>query len=140
MARKASSNLTPAELELMNILWEHGASTVSMVTDRLASTRTLAYTTVQTVLNTLHRKGKVKRVLDNRAFFYEATVTRKRAAGQALKEMVSKLFGGSPEELVLTMLETRQITPEKLRELQKIVDAAAEQQRDGEVDEAAHST
>jgi predicted transcriptional regulator len=124
MARKTSSNLTPAELELMNILWEHGPSTVSMVTDLLASTRTLAYTTVQTVLNTLHRKGKVKRVLDNRAFFYEPTVTRKRAAGQALKEMVSKLFGGSPEQLVLTMLETRQLTPEKLRELQRMVDAA----------------
>jgi len=124
MARTTSSNLTPAELELMNILWEYGPSTVSMVTDRLASTRTLAYTTVQTVLNTLHRKGKVKRVLKSRAFFYEPSVSRKRAAGQAIKDMVSKLFGGSLEELVLTMLETRQLTPEKLRDLQRLVDAA----------------
>src|SRR5712671_6161649 len=117
MARKNSVNLTPAELELMNILWEDGPSTVQMVTARLAATRTLAYTTVQTVLNTLHRKGKVKRVLHSRAFFYEAAVTRERAAGQALKDMVSKLFGGSPERLVLSMLETRQLTPEKLRDL-----------------------
>src|SRR3954468_23238000 len=124
MARKTSSNLTPAELELMNILWEHGPSTVQMVAARLAETRTLAYTTVQTVLNTLHRKGKVKRVLNSRAFYYEPAVSRQRAAGQALKDMVSTLFGGSPEQLVLTMLDTRQLTPEKLRELQRMVDDA----------------
>jgi predicted transcriptional regulator len=118
----------------MNTLWEQGPSTVQMVTDRLAPTRTLAYTTVQTVLNTLHRKGKVKRVLNGRAFFYEPAVTRKRAAGQALKDMVSKLFRGSPEELVLTMLETRQLTPEKLRDLQRLVDAA-EQRAKGASDE-----
>jgi BlaI family penicillinase repressor len=134
MARKTSSNLTPAELELMNILWEHGPLTVQMVTGRLATTRTLAYTTVQTVLNTLHRKGKVKRVLISRAFYYEPAVSRKRAAGQALKDMVSKLFGGSPEQLVLTMLETRQLTPAKLRDLQRMVDAA-EQQTKGTTDE-----
>src|SRR5438270_9657464 len=124
MARKTSSNLTPAELELMNILWEHGPSTVQMVTARLAENRTLAYTTVQTVLNTLHRKGKVKRVLNSRAFFYEPAISRKRAAGQALRDMVSTLFGGSPEELVLTMLDTRQLTPEKLRDLQRMVEDA----------------
>jgi predicted transcriptional regulator len=124
MSRKTSSNLTPVELELMSILWEHGPSTVQTVTDRLAAKRTLAYTTVQTVLNTLHRKGKVKRVLNSRAFFYEPAVSRKRAAGEALKDLVSKLFGGSPEQLVLTMLETRQLTPAKLRDLERMVEAA----------------
>src|SRR4051794_3198411 len=127
MARTTSSNLTPAELELMNILWEHGPSTVQMVADRLAETRALAYTTVQTVLNTLHRKGKVKRVLNGRAFYYEPAVSRKWAAGRPLKDMVSTLFGGSPEQLVLTMLDTRQLTPEKLRELQRMVDEAERQ-------------
>jgi BlaI family penicillinase repressor len=134
MARKTNSNLTPAELELMHILWENGPSTVQMVTDRLPATRTLAYTTVQTVLNTLHRKGKVKRVLNSRAFFYEPAVSRKRAAGQALKEMVNKLFGGSPEQLVLTMLDTRQLTPAKLRDLQRMVEAAERRTR-GTTDE-----
>lgn len=116
--------LTPAELELMNILWERGPSTVQAVVEHLPAGRTLAYTTVQTVLNTLHRKGRVRRVLRNRAYFYEAAVTRERAAGSALKDLVRNLFGGSAERLVLAMVETKQITPEGLRQLQRLVDAA----------------
>ena len=59
----------------MNILWERGPSTVQMVVDRLPERRELAYTTVQTMLNTLLRKQKLKRVLKNRAYYYEPTVS-----------------------------------------------------------------
>ena len=125
MARKPDPNrLTPAELELMNILWTQGSSTVQMVVDQLPEERDLAYTTVQTMLNTLHRKGKVKRVLKHRAYYYESALSHARAAGHALKDMIRNLFGGSPERLVLTMLETRQLTPEKLQELQRMVENA----------------
>ena len=118
----------------MKILWEHGPSTVQMVADHLPASRDLAYTTVQTVLNTLHRKGKVRRVLKSRAFYYEPAVSHKRAAGQALREMVRNLFGGSPERLVLTMLETKQLSAEKLHDLQRVVDAA-ERKTKGKTDE-----
>ncbi len=126
MARKPNPNLTPAELELMTVLWERGPSTVQTVVDRLPAHRDLAYTTVQTVLNTLHRKGKVKRVLRNRAFYYEAALSQKRAAAQAVRELVRSVFGGSPEQLVLAMLETKQLTAEKLQDLQRVVEAAEE--------------
>jgi BlaI family penicillinase repressor len=126
MKRKSNPDrLTPAELELMNILWERGPSTVQMVADQLPERRELAYTTVQTMLNTLLRKQKLKRVLKNRAYYYEPTVSHARAAGHALKDMVRNLFGGSPERLVLAMLDTKQLTREKLRELQRIVDESA---------------
>ena len=125
MARKPHPNqLTPAELELMNILWEQGPATVQMVVDRLPTGRDLAYTSVQTMLNILHRKGKVKRTLKNRAYFYEPSVSHARAAGHAVKDMVRNLFGGSPERLVLTMLETKQLTADKLRDLQRVIDDA----------------
>jgi len=124
MSRKPHPHLTPAELELMTILWEAGPSTVQAVVDRLPKDRDLAYTTVQTVLNTLHRKGKVKRKLQNRAYFYAPAVSRTLAAASALQDLVASLFGGSPELLVLSMLETHQLTPEKLRELEQVVAAA----------------
>ena len=57
MAQKKSERLTPLELEIMNILWETGAANVHAVQEQLE--RELAYTTVQTMLNILHRKGKV---------------------------------------------------------------------------------
>jgi BlaI family penicillinase repressor len=128
MSRKPHPNLTPAELELMRILWEIGPATVQMVADHLPKERPLAYTTVQTVLNTLHRKGKVKRKLESRAYYYAPALSRTRAAASALQELVTSLFGGSPELLVLSMIETRQLTPEKLRELEQVV-AAAETKR-----------
>lgn len=124
MSRKPHPHLTPAELELMTILWDAGPSTVQAVVDRLPKDRDLAYTTVQTVLNTLHRKGKVKRKLDNRAYYYSPSVSRTHAAASALQDLVGSLFGGSPELLVLSMLETHQLTPKKLRELEQVVAAA----------------
>jgi BlaI family transcriptional regulator, penicillinase repressor len=131
MARKRNPNrLTPAELELMIILWNQGPSTVQMVVDRLPNGRDLAYTTVQTMLNTLHHKGKAKRVLKNRAYYYAPAVSHARAAGHALKDMIRNLFDGSPERLVLTMLETKQLTPEDLGKLQRLIEDA--QSKSGE--------
>ena len=81
--RKAEQALTPLELEIMQVLWEAGPSTVSEVQPRLKAQ--LAYTTVQTMLNVLLRKDKVKRVQEGRAFRYRAVVSRERATGNALK-------------------------------------------------------
>jgi predicted transcriptional regulator len=121
MANKAKpGRFTEAELELMNILWESGPSTVQEVVPG----RPLAYTTVQTVLNVLHRKGSVRRKLRDRAYHYEAAVSRFDAASTALRDLVRKLFGGSAEELVLAMVKSRQLSPEKLSELRKLVEEA----------------
>ncbi len=68
MPRKQSDQLTPLELEIMQVLWETGAANVQTVQQQLA--RELAYTTVQTMLNVLHRKGKVTRKLKEKAYFY----------------------------------------------------------------------
>lgn len=130
MANKAKpGRFTEAELELMHILWNSGPSTVQDVVDRLPSARPLAYTTVQTVLNVLHRKGSVRRKLLDRTYHYEAAVSRLDAAATALRDLVRKLFGGSAEELVLAMVKSRQLSPEKLSELRKIVEAAGGRNR-----------
>ena len=68
MRRKEKQTLTPLELEIMQVLWESGPCTVAEVQPRLRAE--LAYTTVQTMLNVLWRKKKVKRVPDGRAFRY----------------------------------------------------------------------
>jgi BlaI family transcriptional regulator, penicillinase repressor len=125
MANKAKpGRFTEAELELMIILWESGPSTVQGVVDHLPADRPLAYTTVQTVLNVLHRKGGVRRKLRERAYHYEAAVSRFDAASTALHDLVDKLFGGSPEQVVLAMVRSRQLSPQKLYELRKLVDDA----------------
>ena len=114
---KASQNLTPLELEIMQVLWDAGPSTVSDVQPKLKAE--LAYTTVQTMLNVLLRKGKVKRVQEGRAFRYRALVSRERAFGGALSDMVKRMFGGSSEALLMAMVDTRQISAEELERVAK---------------------
>jgi predicted transcriptional regulator len=129
MARKTTESLTPLELEIMKVLWETGPAAVQTVQERLAPGRTLAYNTVQTMLNVLHRKGKVRRELQGRAYVYEPTVSRGQTARQAVSDLVSRMFDGSAEGLVLSLVETRHLTPEKLAELSALLD---ESERSGE--------
>jgi BlaI family penicillinase repressor len=126
MARKTAESLTPLELEIMKVLWETGPASVQTVQERLAPERQLAYNTVQTMLNVLHRKGKVQRALTGRAYVYEPVVSRAQTAGQAVSDLVSRMFGGSAESLVLSLVETRHLTPEKLAELSALLDKSAE--------------
>jgi predicted transcriptional regulator len=110
--QKQPEALTPLELEIMQVLWQEGGCTVSEVQPRLQAT--LAYTTVQTMLNVLLRKKKVVRVQEGRAFRYKAAVSRERATSGALKDLVGRMFGGSPEAMLMAMVDTRQITAEEL--------------------------
>ena len=112
MGRKEHQTLTPLELEIMQVLWEHGAGTVAEVRPHLRAD--LAYTTVQTMLNVLWRKKKVKRVQEGRAFRYAPVVSREGAMGGALRDLVSRMFGGSSEALLMAMVDSRQIDPEDL--------------------------
>ena len=120
--------LTPLELEIMQVLWETGPSTVHDVRPKLKGQ--LAYNTVQTMLNVLLRKGKVKRVQEGRAFRYRAVVDRKRATGSAIQDLVARMFGGSPEALLLAMVESHQIGPKELERLSQMVAAAEKEAKE----------
>ena len=104
----------------MQALWLGGAATVAEVQDRLGSG--LAYTTVQTMLNVLLRKKKVRRDLAGRAFVYRPAVSRERAMGSALDDLVGRMFGGSGEALLMALVahaDTRRITSEELTRVSK---------------------
>ena len=119
--KKFSPTLTPLELEIMKVLWELRAGTVQAVQDALPGER-LAYTTVQTMLNVLESKGKAKRVLKDRAYVYRPAVTRTQAVSSTMRDLIDRMFGGSAEALVMGLLETGQISAEKLAELQSKVE------------------
>jgi BlaI family penicillinase repressor len=127
MALRKPDHLTALELEIMQVLWESGPANVQTVQQHL--NRPLAYTTVQTMLNILHRKGKVKRALRERAYFYRPSVTQGQVVRQTVSDLVNRLFAGSAEDLVMSLLESKQITPEKLARLQKLVQDAEEDGR-----------
>lgn len=115
--KREKDTLTKLELEIMQVIWREGASNVTAVQAGLE--QQLAYTTVQTMLNILHRKGKLKRKLKGRAFEYRATVTEANASGHALRDLVDRMFGGSSEELVMSLIKSRQIDAKRIAELSK---------------------
>jgi len=124
MAIRKNEHLTPLELEIMNILWETGPANVQTVQQSIK--RNLAYTTVQTMLNILQRKGKVQRSLRERAYFYKPLVSRRQVVRHSVADMIDRLFGGSAESLVMSLVETKHITPEKLEQLKKLIDEHSE--------------
>ena len=120
MPKHEKQTLTTLELQIMQAIWRVGPSNVAAVQEALA--QDLAYTTVQTMLNILERKGKLKRTLRGRAFEYSATVSEARASTHAVRDLVDRMFGGSSEELVMSLIKSRQIDPRKIAELSKRLD------------------
>jgi predicted transcriptional regulator len=115
--KREKSVLTKLELQIMQVIWRRGGSTVAAVQEGLE--QELAYTTVQTMLNILTRKGRLKRELRGRAFMYSATVTEAKASIHAVRDLVDRMFGGSSEDLVMSLIKNRQIDAKKIAELSK---------------------
>ena len=119
MPRKKSAGLTDAELRLMEVLWKKGAATVSDVVDGLPKNVALAYSTVLTTLRILENKGHVRHTKDGRAFVYQAVIRREQARESAVTHLLRRFFEGSPELLMLNLIEGKKIDPRELARLRK---------------------
>jgi BlaI family penicillinase repressor len=117
MKKKENENLTGLELQIMQVIWRQGSSGVSAVREGLE--QELAYTTVQTMLNILTRKGKLRRKLRGQAYEYSAIVTEAKASSHAVSDLVQRMFRGSSEALVMSLIKNRQIDAKKIAELTK---------------------
>jgi predicted transcriptional regulator len=117
MRKRENENLTGLELQIMQVIWRQGSSGVSAVREGLE--QELAYTTVQTMLNILTRKGKLRRKLRGQAYEYSAIVTEAKASSHAVSDLVQRMFRGSSEALVMSLIKNRQIDAKKIAELTK---------------------
>lgn len=111
--------LTPRELDLMEILWARGPSTVSEVQGALSDE--LAYTTVLTMLRIMEGKGYLSRTREGRADRYAPEVKRRAAEKGALGRVTERLFWGSPEELLIRLVET-DLDADQLRRMRELLD------------------
>jgi|ERR1017187_3563008 predicted transcriptional regulator len=100
--RKAAARDIPPPLELLclNALWSIGQGKVKDVRELVAPSRTLAYTTVMTILDRLARRGIVTRRKEGRAFVYAPSVSRDAMRRLALKEFLDSYFESSQDQLV----------------------------------------
>ena len=115
---KPAKVLTPPERRIMRVLWDGGAGNVQKILQGLTGEPQLAYTTVQTTLNVLQRKGRVKRKLVGRAYEYSAIVSQEAADSHAIKDVLQKVFRGSVDDLLLSLVRSKHLDARKLAELQ----------------------
>jgi BlaI family transcriptional regulator, penicillinase repressor len=117
---------TERELDVMDVLWECGASTVAEVQEQLADE--LAYTTVLTILRTLEEKGHVDHEEEGRAYRYYALVERGEAGASAVRRLMRKLFRGSPELLLTHLVSQRGLTKQQLESMRRLLDERIERE------------
>src|SRR5271154_3275775 len=127
---KKARVLTPLERRIMRVLWEDGAGNVQKILQGLTGEPHLAYTTVQTTLNVLHRKGKVKRKLVGRAFEYSATVSQEAADSHAIKDVLQKVFRGSVDDLLLSLVRSKHLDARKLAKLQAKLETVGDEEEE----------
>ncbi len=120
--RKKTPGLTDAELRLMDVLWEKGAATVSEVVECLPKDAPLHYSTVLTTLRILEQKGYLKHSKEGRAFVYRPIVGRDEERENAVAHLLRRFFNGSPELLMLNLVEGRKVGPEELQRIRQRIE------------------
>lgn len=113
--RGDAKGLTNLELEIMQVLWSHGRANVKLVQNHLKDRR--AYNTVQTMLNLLWKKRRVRRVLLGRAYEYVPSINSEDVFAIEIKRVLDQMFCGSTEELIVALLKNQLISLTRLKEL-----------------------
>jgi len=113
--------LTEQELEIMKIVWSKGTATVRDVYEELLNHRRIAYTTVMTMMGILEQKGHLKKSADERAYVYSPTQPQREVLRTMVHDFVTRVFNGSSKPLLVHLLEDKNISPEELDEITKLL-------------------
>ncbi len=131
MPPKKSNTLTEAELRLMKILWRRGESAVNDLVAAMPDGETLAYNSVLTTIRILEQKGYVEHRQEGRAFVYRPCVAEEEASRSEVRHLMSRFFGNSREQLVLSLLGDDQISAKELERLKEAIRNAAPDENEG---------
>jgi BlaI family transcriptional regulator, penicillinase repressor len=120
--RRKSETLTGQELEIMKLIWPRGQATVRDIYDTLREQRTVAYTTVQTMMNILESKGHLKKQPGDKAQVYVPSRAQHLVVRAMVSEFVTRVFDGSARPLLVHLLRERGLSARERRELQRLLD------------------
>lgn len=126
---KSPTQLSDLQLDVLRVLWDKGEATVNEVHAALAERRSLAATTVSTLLNRLEKYGRVHRTRVGRLFVYRATESEVDAKRSMVGELTRRLFSGDVPELLNHLLSAQEMQPGDLERIKKMI-ADQEQSQD----------
>jgi len=121
MRRRSARRLGDLELQILNVLWERGPSTVREVLESLPTQPRPAYTTVLTMMRLMHEKGYLDRRERGRAHVYQARLREQRVKRGLLRDLVEGAFRGSAEAVVIRLLEDENLSREDLDRIKKLI-------------------
>ncbi|HYP02318.1 MAG TPA: BlaI/MecI/CopY family transcriptional regulator [Pyrinomonadaceae bacterium] len=123
MPKRGAPRPTDAELEILNVLWQRGASTVREVHEAISRTKPAAgYTTVLKLMQIMAEKRLVRRDESQRAHVYEAQLAREQTQRQLIGDLLERAFDGSATKLVMQALSAKQTSPEELSTIREMLD------------------
>jgi predicted transcriptional regulator len=119
---KTRPDPTTSELEILQVLWEHGPSTVGFVNEQLNEKKRVGYTTTLKLMQIMTEKGLVRRNKSQRAHVYFAGVSSEQTEKQLVSGLIDRAFRGSASRLVMQALSTRKASDEELDEIRRLLD------------------
>jgi BlaI family transcriptional regulator, penicillinase repressor len=122
--RRELPELTPAQGEIMEIVWDHEEISASEVRRILRRTREVARNTVRTLLERIEEKGWIKHREEGRTFLYSAAQPRQVTVGQKVHALIETFCAGSPEALVTALLDYRGLSADELQRIRQMLSRA----------------
>ena len=130
MARPRSENPTPAQLEVLQVIWDRGPSTAREVMKVLNKPRPRAYTSVMSLMTIMAEKGLLSQKPRGRAYVYSAKVTRAKTQSRMVRDILCRVFDGSANALVTQLLQQAKPDSEEMNEIRKTIAEFAQKKGD----------
>ena len=120
--KKSLTPLGETEMEVLHHVWNMGEATVKQVRKRILKSREVAYTTIMTVMKNLAEKGYLKYRKDGVTYVYSPAQEPDSVRFNLVKDLIKKVFKGSPSELVQTLVQGEDMDEKELSEIKKMID------------------
>ena len=122
MTKRKLSPMSPAETEILRLVWQIEEATVQQVCNQLPPKRNIAYKTVQTLLRRLEDKGYIRHKMKGKAYVFFPAIKREDVVKRTVLDFLDRLFGGDPRPLMQFLAQDGKIDAEDIERLRKLID------------------
>lgn len=120
--KKSLTPLGETEMEVLHHVWDLEEATVKQVRKRILKNREVAYTTIMTVMKNLAEKGYLKYRKEGVTYVYSPAIEPDSVRSNLIKNLVTKVFKGSPKELVQALVNSEDLTEKDFAEIKTMID------------------
>jgi predicted transcriptional regulator len=120
--RTPHPTLTPQELAIMKVVWSRDKATVRDVYEAMREKRTIAYTTVMTMMRILEEKGYLKKTLVDRAHVYKPAQRRQQVIGAMVRDFLDRVFDGASDSLLVHLAKDNKLTEKQRRIVKQLIE------------------